>query len=273
VVITHNLFHDNQSDSLGGAVHLHRGELTHNTFVHNVAMPDTASAGGVYVHIPLDTVVAWDNILAENSPIGLAVRYSNWPPPFASGHNLYFANSAAAGRFLPYDYVVGGYWSDDLHADPLLDPVTYLPGPGSPALGAASDGTDIGYDGLIGDCHPGVNAPMCGDGVRDVGEACDDGNSVAGDGCDPLCRIEYTPCHFYPLGDVNRTGTVTAADIIVLVNYVFKSGPSPLPCGAAGDLECSGQVTSADIIHLVNFVFKAGAAPCDYCSGSPLPCP
>src|SRR5690349_15195366 len=30
----------------------------------------------------------------------------------------------------------------------------------------------------------------CGDGVVDVGEACDDENAVAGDGCSDVCQVE-----------------------------------------------------------------------------------
>jgi hypothetical protein len=56
---------------------------------------------------------------------------------------------------------------------------------------------------------------------------------------------------------------VTAADVIWLVNYIFKGGPPPMPCQAAGDVTCDGSVTSADIIHLVNYTFKSGALPCE----------
>ena len=35
-------------------------------------------------------------------------------------------------------------------------------------------------------CHKGE----CGDGYLDIGEACDDHNRLAGDGCDPSCKIE-----------------------------------------------------------------------------------
>jgi cysteine-rich repeat protein len=34
----------------------------------------------------------------------------------------------------------------------------------------------------------------CGDGVLAEGEACDDGNAAAGDGCSPACNLEYTLC-------------------------------------------------------------------------------
>ena len=71
-------------------------------------------------------------------------------------------------------------------------------------------------------------------------------------------------------GDVNNSGAITQADIIYLVNYVFKSGAAPQPCVAAGDVNCSGTVRSADIITLVNFVFIRGNPPCDICANSSL---
>ena len=89
-----------------------------------------------------------------------------------------------------------------------------------------------------------------------------------------LRAATHAPCQIACLitlnGDVNLSNTVTSADIITLVNYVFKGGADPKPCKAAGDVNCSGTVTSADIITLVNFVFKGGNAPCDICALSPL---
>lgn len=63
-------------------------------------------------------------------------------------------------------------------------------------------------------------------------------------------------------GDVNEDGLHTSADIIWLVNYIFKGGPAPKPVPAAGDTYRNGSVTSADIIYLVGYVFKSGAPPC-----------
>ncbi|KAJ1472558.1 hypothetical protein T484DRAFT_1839868 [Baffinella frigidus] len=34
-----------------------------------------------------------------------------------------------------------------------------------------------------------VTYGACGDALLDTGEACDDGNTVAGDGCSPLCQV------------------------------------------------------------------------------------
>jgi len=83
--------------------------------------------------------------------------------------------------------------------------------------------------------------------------------------CQIACLIEVD-------GDVNVSGSVTSADIIYLVNFVFKGDDEPQPCQANGDVNCSSSVTSADIIYLVNFVFKGDDAPCDICNGSGLPC-
>jgi hypothetical protein len=67
-------------------------------------------------------------------------------------------------------------------------------------------------------------------------------------------------------GDCNADGNTTSADIIYLVNYVFKSGPDT-PVSGHGDVNCSGTVTSADVIYLVNYVFKSGLSPCSHTAG------
>ena len=50
--------------------------------------------------------------------------------------------------------------------------------------GAANN--DVVPDACRTDCRPA----RCGDGVIDGGEACDDGNLVACDGCNPFCELE-----------------------------------------------------------------------------------
>jgi cysteine-rich repeat protein len=37
-------------------------------------------------------------------------------------------------------------------------------------------------------------APVCGNGAVEAGEGCDDGNTVAHDGCSPACQIELPVC-------------------------------------------------------------------------------
>jgi hypothetical protein len=62
-------------------------------------------------------------------------------------------------------------------------------------------------------------------------------------------------------GNVDGQGAITSADIIYLVNYVFKGGVPPDPPQRA-DINCSDAPTSADVIALVNYVFKSGIKPC-----------
>lgn len=69
-------------------------------------------------------------------------------------------------------------------------------------------------------------------------------------------------CPSESMGDVNLSGAVTSSDIIYLVNYIFKSGPAPLPVAMAGDADCNRRIEAGDLIHMANYVFKSGPLPC-----------
>ena len=101
------------------------------------------------------------------------------------------------------------------------------------------------------------------------------GQSVTGGSSSPLYDLDigfWTStaggcfCPITSTGDVNSDGSHTSADIIYMVNYVFKGGATPVPCAMAADVNCTGSVTSADVIYMVNYVFKGAAPPCDACS-------
>jgi fibro-slime domain-containing protein len=74
-------------------------------------------------------------------------------------------------------------------------PVIILPpgmdGPvGTGGTGGPFGGFDgpypFGYDGG----YPDVPSAICGDGVLQTGETCDDGNAIPGDGCSGICTVE-----------------------------------------------------------------------------------
>ncbi len=62
-------------------------------------------------------------------------------------------------------------------------------------------------------------------------------------------------------GDVNLDLSVGVADVVYLINYLFKGGPAPSP-SFLGDVDCSGEVNTSDVIYLINYLFKGGPAPC-----------
>ena len=75
-------------------------------------------------------------------------------------------------------------------------------------------------------------------------------------------------CLVVVMSDLNQSGTVTSADIICLIHYVFAQHPFcfPQPCPGAADFDCSGAISTADIIHMINFIFKNGPPPIHICT-------
>ena len=57
---------------------------------------------------------------------------------------------------------------------------------GAEALEECDDGNDVAGDG----CEPDCTITRCGNGELESGEECDDGNRTAGDGCNEWCEIE-----------------------------------------------------------------------------------
>jgi cysteine-rich repeat protein len=83
---------------------------------------------------------------------------------------------------------------DPVRGDALCDPHDACKGTGSCAAhvcrvsGALPEGSACGSGHV---CRAGVcSAPVCGDGVREGDEQCDDGNTTNFDGCDSSCRFE-----------------------------------------------------------------------------------
>jgi hypothetical protein len=61
-------------------------------------------------------------------------------------------------------------------------------------------------------------------------------------------------------GDANGNGAIEPADVVYLINYLFRNGPAPDPLNA-GDCNCDGSVAPGDVVYLINYLFRNGPPP------------
>jgi cysteine-rich repeat protein len=84
--------------------------------------------------------------------------------------------------------------------------------------------------------EPDEPAPMCGDGVTDPGEACDDGNATNGDGCGALCTSEVlfdVSWVFYPV--LGQPAGPCRANVTNVEIHVDNGVTRVFPCGPGHD--------------------------------------
>ena len=62
-------------------------------------------------------------------------------------------------------------------------------------------------------------------------------------------------------GDANNDRSIDVADVVILINYLFKNGPPPA-IFEAGDVNCDEEIDVADVVYLINYLFRDGPAPC-----------
>lgn len=61
-----------------------------------------------------------------------------------------------------------------------------------------------------------------------------------------------------PCGDANLDGSVSVGDVVYVINYVFKGGPSP---SFVADANGDSQTNIGDAVYLINYVFRGGPPP------------
>jgi hypothetical protein len=61
-------------------------------------------------------------------------------------------------------------------------------------------------------------------------------------------------------GDATGDGVVDLSDALVILNFLFRAGPAPVPFEAA-DNNCDQVVDLSDALYLLNYLFKGGNPP------------
>jgi len=103
----------------------------------------------------------------------------------------------------------------------------FYTGPNHDVALAAALMTDIGW------------GPICGNGVAEGGEGCDDGNTVGGDCCSATCAVESGPCDDGDActdGDACSGGTCVGGPLITAC--IDGDGCCPAGCDDTNDTDC-----------------------------------
>jgi hypothetical protein len=81
--------------------------------------------------------------------------------------------------------------------------------------------------------------------------------------CGAQSPYQEPPFSFYVFaaGDATNDGIVNIADVVHVVNYLYKQGEEPNPV-QSGDATCDGIVDLADVVWLIGYLYKSGPAPC-----------
>jgi len=103
-----------------------------------------------------------------------------------------------------------------------------------------------------GYCEYGTTTSVvCGNGIKETGEQCDDGNTRNGDGCSSTCIIEPQNCDDYCSGTTfYHDGVYRPSDGVCVYQRETNSKScgynacvpnAGSPCGCTGTVSCNGQ--------------------------------
>jgi cysteine-rich repeat protein len=110
----------------------------------------------------------------------------------SEGGSLSDAADATSGETGPVDSGGGDSGSPDTGTADTGTPDTGSPDTGTPDAGADTGGPDTGSKDAAPEASPEAGPAVCGDGVREPPEQCDDGNTTSFDGCSSACAFEQS---------------------------------------------------------------------------------
>jgi hypothetical protein len=208
--------------------------------------------------------VYFRNITPDNITIIAAVFDTTWHqgysyPPSSYPFDAYYVDEAAA---------IWINYPPDIPSDPVPGDSAVAINPSSVLRWSGGDPNffdDVTYDVYFGETNPPAwvrnqSSTSYNPGTLDFGTTYywqivsqDQDTSVNS----PLWSFTTIA-----RGDCNAEGEVNISDVIYLINYLFRYGPSPTPT-EVGNVDCDSGVTVSDAIYLINYFFKGGPPPGD----------
>jgi hypothetical protein len=61
-------------------------------------------------------------------------------------------------------------------------------------------------------------------------------------------------------GDANGDQVINVTDVVYMMNYLFRHGPSPVSF-VSGDANCDNDLGILDVVLLINYLYKEGVTP------------
>ena len=128
-----------------------------------------------------------------------------------------------------------------------------------------ADGTDSSW---LGPYTSGATAEAShvwtGEGDYDIKVVAKDEHGILSEWSDSLPVSIGVLC-----GDANEDGVINVGDVVYLVTYLYKDGPSPQPTDCAGDVNGDDVVNVGDVVYLATYLYKGGPAPDPNCCNPP----
>ena len=184
----------------------------------------------------------------------------------AINSNVYLIKTDAEGDTIWTRIYGENNWEWGVGVRPTYDGGYILAGI-SPDSASGNDIYLIKTDGEGDTLWTGIYGGSGGDVPYEVLQASDGGYLVvgatgsygAGSADMHLLKISCFP-EAILAGDANGDGEVNIGDVVYLINYLFKQGPSPeLP--AQSDNNCDQTVNLGDVVYLLNYLFRSGPVP------------
>jgi hypothetical protein len=69
-------------------------------------------------------------------------------------------------------------------------------------------------------------------------------------------------CEQYLPGDYNADGEFNVADLVLLINFVFRDGSAPVGGTHRADADCNGDIDLSDVIVVIRHFYLHAPAPC-----------